>query len=72
MGLTPTKGSLVQCDKISVSTFCRRRLPILLVRMKMAETLREATTFVEQGRMWTFIFIIHFIRVQIFELARKP
>ena len=28
----------------------RRRLPVVLVRLKMSETLKEAVTFVEQGR----------------------
>lgn len=29
----------------------RRRLPVVMVRLKMAETLREAVTFVEQGHV---------------------
>jgi hypothetical protein len=38
-------------EKITVSSFCRRRLPVVMVRLKMAETLREAVTFVEQGHI---------------------
>ena len=30
---------------------CRRRLPVVMVRMKMAETIRAAVTFVEQGQV---------------------
>jgi U3 small nucleolar ribonucleoprotein protein IMP3 len=36
---------------IVVSAFCRRRLPVLLVRLKMSETLKEATTFIQQGHV---------------------
>eukprot|EP00124_Ichthyophonus_hoferi_P000967 Ihof_evm14s42 gene=Ihof_evmTU14s42 len=37
MGVIPTKKSLVACEKLSVSSFCRRRLPVVMVRVKMAE-----------------------------------
>lgn len=36
---------------MATSAFCRRRLAVVLVRLKMAETLREAVTFVEQGHI---------------------
>eukprot|EP01052_Picozoa_sp_SAG31_P031364 SAG31_NODE_3315_length_4425_cov_6.309755_2_plen_222_part_00 len=49
IGLIPTKKGLSVCDKLSASAFCRRRLPVVMVRLKFAETLREAVTFVEQG-----------------------
>ena len=29
--------------------FCRRRLPVVLVRLRMAQTMREAVAFVERG-----------------------
>lgn len=51
MGLVPTKKSLLQCEKLAVSAFCRRRLPVVLVRLKFCETLKEAVTFVEQGHI---------------------
>lgn len=51
MGLIDTASSLVKAEKLSASAFCRRRLPIVLVRLKMAETLREAVTFIEQGHI---------------------
>lgn len=50
MGIIPTKKSLVQCDKLPTASFCRRRLAVVMVRLKMAETLREAATFIEQVR----------------------
>jgi hypothetical protein len=31
MGLIPTKWNLENCDKITASSFCRRRLPVLMV-----------------------------------------
>mmetsp|Transcript_18976 Transcript_18976/g.22712 ORF Transcript_18976/g.22712 Transcript_18976/m.22712 type:complete len:183 (+) Transcript_18976:207-755(+) len=51
MGVIPTKKSLLLCDKLSASSFCRRRLAVVMVRLKMAETLREAVTFIEQGHI---------------------
>ena len=50
MGILPVKKSLVQCDKIATSAFCRRRLSVVMVKINMAETLREACTFIEQVR----------------------
>lgn len=29
----------------------RRRLPVVMVRLKMSETLTEATTYIEQGHV---------------------
>merc|ERR1719218_377726 len=51
MGAIPSKKSLALCDKLSTSSFCRRRLSVIMVRLKMAETLREAVTFIEQGHV---------------------
>ncbi|KXZ56634.1 hypothetical protein GPECTOR_1g571 [Gonium pectorale] len=51
MGVLPTKKSLVQCDKLATASFCRRRLAVVMVRLNMAETLREAATFIEQGHV---------------------
>ncbi|DBA03130.1 TPA: hypothetical protein N0F65_003377 [Lagenidium giganteum] len=51
MGLIQTKKSLIKADEVTVSSFCRRRLPVVMVRVKMAETIKEATTFVEQGHI---------------------
>ncbi|XP_013400175.1 U3 small nucleolar ribonucleoprotein protein IMP3 [Lingula anatina] len=51
MGLIPTKRSLALADKVNASAFCRRRLPVVMVRNHMAETLKSATTFIEQGHV---------------------
>ncbi|KAG0453038.1 hypothetical protein HPP92_025702 [Vanilla planifolia] len=51
MGVIPTKKSLVKCEKLSVSSFCRRRLATVLVQLKFAEHLNEATTYIEQGHI---------------------
>ena len=51
MGVITTKKSLVQLEQLSTASFCRRRLSVVMVRLRMAETLREAVTFVEQGHV---------------------
>ncbi len=51
MGLIQAKKSLAGLDKLSTSAFCRRRLAVVMVRVKMAETLKEACTFIEQGHV---------------------
>ncbi|RUS35262.1 hypothetical protein BC938DRAFT_473427 [Jimgerdemannia flammicorona] len=51
MGLVTSAKKFSDADKITVSAFCRRRLPIVMCRLKMAETVREAVTFVEQGHI---------------------
>mmetsp|Transcript_13731 Transcript_13731/g.37074 ORF Transcript_13731/g.37074 Transcript_13731/m.37074 type:complete len:183 (+) Transcript_13731:62-610(+) len=51
MGVLPAKKSLVQCEQLATSAFCRRRLSVVMVRNKMAETVREACTFIEQGHV---------------------
>jgi len=51
MGIIPTKQSLELCDKVNASSFCRRRLPCLLVRNHMAENLKAAISFIEQGHV---------------------
>jgi len=50
LGVLQTKR-LLACDKIAASTLCRRRLPVVLIRLKFAETMKEATTLVEQGHI---------------------
>ncbi|MPC41177.1 U3 small nucleolar ribonucleoprotein IMP3 [Portunus trituberculatus] len=51
MGLIPTKWNLKLCSNVTASSFCRRRLPCLMVRSKMAPDLRTAVTFIEQGHV---------------------
>ena len=51
MGLTNKMNNLEQADDLSVSAFCRRRFPVVLVRLKFAQSLREATSFIEAGHL---------------------
>ena len=51
MGIITTTKSLQKAEDISASSICRRRLPVVLVRMKMAQTMKAAVTFVEQGQV---------------------
>ncbi|CAO3646320.1 unnamed protein product [Cunninghamella echinulata] len=51
MGLITSTSKFSDCNKMTVSAFCRRRLPIVMCRLKMAETVKEAVTFVEQGHI---------------------
>lgn len=51
LGIITTKKSLIQLEKLTVSSFCRRRLAVVMVRTKMSETIREAITFIEQGHV---------------------
>jgi U3 small nucleolar ribonucleoprotein protein IMP3 len=51
MGIVSKTSSLSSIEKLAVSAFCRRRLPVVMVRLKMSENLKEATTFIEQGHI---------------------
>nr|CAG4646464.1 EOG090X0APJ [Macrothrix elegans] len=51
MGLIPTKWSLELLSQVNASSFCRRRLPVVMVRAKMAANVKLATQFVEQGHV---------------------
>lgn len=51
MAIINNTSSLTAVEKLTVSSFCRRRLPVVMVRLKMSETLKEATTFIEQGHV---------------------
>ncbi|XP_071992728.1 U3 small nucleolar ribonucleoprotein protein IMP3 [Engystomops pustulosus] len=51
LGLVPTKQSLQLCDTVTASSFCRRRLPTIVVKLRMAQNLKNAITFIEQGHI---------------------
>ena len=51
MGILSTTKSLKKAEEITASQFCRRRLPIVMVRNKMAQTPKMAITFIEQGQV---------------------
>ncbi|KAK0167833.1 hypothetical protein PV327_001691 [Microctonus hyperodae] len=51
MGLIATKWDLSLTQKVTASCFCRRRLPVVMVRNKMSQTIKMATQFIEQGHI---------------------
>ncbi|KAL4652760.1 hypothetical protein ACB092_01G254800 [Castanea dentata] len=54
IGVLPSKHNadvLKVCERITVSSFFRRRLSTVLVRMKFCELLKEAITYIEQGHV---------------------
>eukprot|EP00520_Triparma_pacifica_P016078 CAMPEP_0118658118 /NCGR_PEP_ID=MMETSP0785-20121206/14390_1 /TAXON_ID=91992 /ORGANISM="Bolidomonas pacifica, Strain CCMP 1866" /LENGTH=170 /DNA_ID=CAMNT_0006551099 /DNA_START=187 /DNA_END=696 /DNA_ORIENTATION=- len=51
IGVVDSKSNLEKADKISVSGFCRRRLPVVMVRLKMSQTLPSAITLIETGQV---------------------
>lgn len=51
LGVLPTKKSLAQTEGLATAAFARRRLAVVLVRLRMSETVREAATLVEQGHV---------------------
>lgn len=51
MGVIPTRKNLQLCDKVTTSSFCRRRLPVVMVKLRMAQHLTDAVKFVEQGHI---------------------
>lgn len=38
-------------SKVTVSAFCRRRLAVVACRLKMAETVKMAVQYIEQGHI---------------------
>ena len=51
MGIINTQKSLQKADEITASAICRRRLPVVMVRLKMAQNVKNAVEFVEQGQV---------------------
>jgi len=52
MGLLDTGAKVSDImEKLNVSAFCRRRLPVVMVRLKMSETVSQAVKWVEQGNV---------------------
>ncbi|CAL8143386.1 unnamed protein product [Orchesella dallaii] len=51
MGLIPARDTLEHCNNVSASSFCRRRLPVVMVRNRMAQTIKDAVKFIEQGHV---------------------
>ena len=69
MGVLNKEKSLAGIEKLTASSFCRyyfvvqsirrRRLPVVLVRLGMANTLEQADTFVKHVLFSISIFIIN-------------
>lgn len=51
LGFITMKTDLGACANVTVSAMCRRRLPVVMMRLKFAENLTEATTLIEQGHI---------------------
>ncbi|CAM9019591.1 unnamed protein product [Wickerhamomyces anomalus] len=52
MGILSTKSKISDLEnKVSVSAMCRRRIGVVMCRMKMAQSIKDAVTFVEQGHV---------------------
>lgn len=52
MGILATKSKISDLEnKVTVSALCRRRLPVIMHRLKMAENLKDAIKFIEQGHV---------------------
>lgn len=51
IGVITERKSLALCEKLSVSSFCRRRLATVMVKLKFAEHLKAAITYIEQGHI---------------------
>ncbi|XP_071947371.1 U3 small nucleolar ribonucleoprotein protein IMP3-like isoform X2 [Antedon mediterranea] len=51
IGIIPSKQSLILCDNVSASSFCRRRLPVVMKKLKMAQEVSMAVQFIEQGHV---------------------
>lgn len=58
-GLIPARDSLELCDNVSASSFCRRRLPVVMVRSKMAQTIKDAVKFIEQGHVRVGVEVVY-------------
>ncbi|KAK6542949.1 Small subunit (SSU) processome component [Orbilia ellipsospora] len=52
MGILNSKSKMSDIEnKVTVAAFCRRRLPIIMTRLRMAENVPAAVKFIEQGHV---------------------
>lgn len=52
MGLLDTGAKMSDImERLNVSAFCRRRLPVVMVRLHMSESVSQAVKYVEQGHV---------------------
>lgn len=46
-----SEKKLLECTKVNVSSFCERRLPMMMVKRKMIKTFTHADEFVQHGHV---------------------
>jgi U3 small nucleolar ribonucleoprotein protein IMP3 len=51
MGVINVASSLTKAEAVPASAFARRRLPVVMVRMNMAETVSAASDMVKHGHI---------------------
>mmetsp|Transcript_9802 Transcript_9802/g.17729 ORF Transcript_9802/g.17729 Transcript_9802/m.17729 type:complete len:184 (-) Transcript_9802:108-659(-) len=51
MGLISKQQGLEDVIKLTATSFCQRRLPVVLVQLKFCENLKAAVKFVQQGHI---------------------
>jgi U3 small nucleolar ribonucleoprotein protein IMP3 len=55
MGILPSTAATAKLSEVeknvTVSAFCRRRLPVVMTRLRMAETVQAANKIVEMGHV---------------------
>lgn len=51
MGVIHDTSSLSMVKKLTVSSFCRRRFPVVLVKLKFVSNLKDATSYIESGHL---------------------
>lgn len=51
MGIITADNSLSQAFKVTTSSFCRRRLAVVLNKLKMCESVKQATKLIQQGHV---------------------
>ena len=66
MGIITKKTNLTVVEKLAASTFCRRRLPVVMVRLKMSENLKDATKLIEQGTLSLILAALHHTYLTIY------
>ena len=50
-GIISSKSSLSQLRRVTVSCLARRRLPVILMKLRMAQGLKQAVQMIEQGHV---------------------
>ncbi|XP_067633629.1 U3 small nucleolar ribonucleoprotein protein IMP3 [Eurosta solidaginis] len=51
MGVVKHNLNLEVASKVSASSFCKRRLPVVMVKSRLSENLKNATDLIEQGHV---------------------